>query len=625
MLAVKCVVMTITLGSNLASLRGQRQLAKTSTALSAVFERLSSGQRINRASDDAAGLAISDSLRADSRVFNQGVRNLNDGLSLLNIADQAVENLSTIIIRLEELAEQAANGIYGSQQRAALDAEAQALSDEFLRISRTTEFNGLKLFTGENHTVSLQAGIGTDAILHASVGGAIGTGSFLNETAYATGSGPFEMITGDFNSDGHADVVTVDRLDATVSLLLGDGAGGLSAARSFTVGANATYVTTGDLNNDGNLDLVSADRDDNTVSVLLGDGAGSFSDRTILATGTRPNHVEVGDLNGDGILDIVTSDYIDNVGSIFIGDGQGGFSARSTVDLGTAAWSVSLADVNEDGNLDLISTEINLDTIGVLLGDGSGSFGTKTTFAVGDRPFKTKIADINGDGHLDVLSNGRNDDTLNVLLGDGTGSFGSNTSFAVGSGPNDLDIGDVNGDGFIDVALSHASDDTIQILLGDGAGGFSAESILSIGSGPRSVSLDDFNGDGVLDVVGTSYDDNAVNLLLAETVDGISPILNFSLRSIADARQALPEFQRKRDQLTAQRGDIGAKQARIEVAINVLTVSSDNFRAAESRIRDTDTAEEAAKLTLLNIRQQAASAILAQANQQPALAVSLLG
>jgi flagellin len=94
---------------------------------------------------------------------------------------------------------------------------------------------------------------------------------------------------------------------------------------------------------------------------------------------------------------------------------------------------------------------------------------------------------------------------------------------------------------------------------------------------------------------------------------------------LADARQALPVFKQKRDQLAAQRGEIGAFQSRISVASNVLQVTSENFRAAESRIRDADVADETSKLLRLNILQQAASAVLAQANQQPALAIQLLG
>jgi len=133
-----------------------------------------------------------------------------------------------------------------------------------------------------------------------------------------------------------------------------------------------------------------------------------------------------------------------------------------------------------------------------------------------------------------------------------------------------------------------------------------------------------FNGNGVLDFVTADQGDDTTSLLLGQTTDGVGPLLPFSLKTLADAWQALPIFKRKREQLAQQRGEIGAYQARLEVATNVLTVASENFRAAESRIRDADIADEAANLTRLNILQQAASSILAQANQQPALALQLL-
>jgi len=140
--------MPITIGSNIESLRAQRQLSKASTELGSVFERLSSGMRINKASDDAAGLSIATSLNSDRRVFTQGIRNFNDGISLLNVADSAVDSLSNIVLRLKELAEQSANGTYSHTQRKALDKEAQSLSKEYLRVAQSTKFNGLNLFGG---------------------------------------------------------------------------------------------------------------------------------------------------------------------------------------------------------------------------------------------------------------------------------------------------------------------------------------------------------------------------------------------------------------------------------------------------------------------------------------------
>jgi len=152
--------MPITLGSNIASLTAQRQLDSVSQGLSKTYERLSSGLRINRASDDAAGLAVSTCLNSNVRVFTQGIRNLSDGVSLLNIADGAVAELANIVIRIQELAEQSANGTYNSPQRGALDTEAQALSDEYTRIIQTTTFNNINLFDDSNALTRIQCGYG---------------------------------------------------------------------------------------------------------------------------------------------------------------------------------------------------------------------------------------------------------------------------------------------------------------------------------------------------------------------------------------------------------------------------------------------------------------------------------
>lgn len=135
--------MAVTIGSNLSSLQAQRRLGESTSSLTATFERLSSGKRINRPSDGAAELAIATALNVDSRVYTAGIRNGNDGLSLLSIADAALANLSDVVVRITELATQSANGVYSNKQREALDKEAQALADEYLRITKTTEFNGV--------------------------------------------------------------------------------------------------------------------------------------------------------------------------------------------------------------------------------------------------------------------------------------------------------------------------------------------------------------------------------------------------------------------------------------------------------------------------------------------------
>ncbi len=149
--------MAITINTNIAALNAQRRLAGSTGDLRKSFERLGSGLRIVRARDDAAGLAIADSLRADSRIASVAIRNANDGISLISIADGALDQMSAVLTRMAELAEQSANGTLGSQQRSALSQEFVALASEITRIAATTSFNNLQLLSG-GASVSLQVG-----------------------------------------------------------------------------------------------------------------------------------------------------------------------------------------------------------------------------------------------------------------------------------------------------------------------------------------------------------------------------------------------------------------------------------------------------------------------------------
>lgn len=162
--------MTITAASNVASLRAQTQLSRTTQKLSTVYERLSSGLRINRASDDPAGLSLADSLRADSRIAAVAIRNANDGISITSIANAALDEISNILTRLSELATQSANGVYTNTQRSALASEFVALGSEIERIAVTTEFNGVKLLSGSN-TITLQVGLDGSANSRISIQG----------------------------------------------------------------------------------------------------------------------------------------------------------------------------------------------------------------------------------------------------------------------------------------------------------------------------------------------------------------------------------------------------------------------------------------------------------------------
>ena len=166
--------MALTVNTNIASLNAQRRLSSSTQDLRQTFERLSSGLRIVRAKDDAAGLAIADALRADSRIASVAIRNANDGISLVSIADGALDQMSSVLTRMAELSEQAANGTLGVAQRSAVGLEFSALASEIQRISETTTFNGLQLLSG-GQQVSLQVGFDSSANSQISFSGVNGT------------------------------------------------------------------------------------------------------------------------------------------------------------------------------------------------------------------------------------------------------------------------------------------------------------------------------------------------------------------------------------------------------------------------------------------------------------------
>jgi flagellin len=210
--------MAVTVGSNIASLQAQRRLATATDALGRTFEKLSSGQRINRASDDAAGLAIADSLRAQSRVGAVAVRNANDGISSIAIADSALGEIGNVLSRLGELAEQSANGVFSVVQRSALANEFVALSSEIERIATVTEFNGVKLLSGGSGLV-LQVGFNSNSTSQIAYTGVQGTLQSLG-LANVGSSILTYSINGATISDGQsASRVALDAINGAISSL----------------------------------------------------------------------------------------------------------------------------------------------------------------------------------------------------------------------------------------------------------------------------------------------------------------------------------------------------------------------------------------------------------------------
>lgn len=150
--------MGLRINTNVQSIAAQNALSRTKTRLDSNLRKLSSGERITRAADDAAGLAISENLKAQIRSIRQAKRNADDGISMVQTAEGGLSEISNIIIRLRELAVQAASDTVGNTERGFSDIEFQQLKEEVQRISSASEFNGRRLLDGSSGLVEIQVG-----------------------------------------------------------------------------------------------------------------------------------------------------------------------------------------------------------------------------------------------------------------------------------------------------------------------------------------------------------------------------------------------------------------------------------------------------------------------------------
>jgi len=618
----------VTINSNIAALNAQRRLAQTTASFRLSSERLSSGLRINHASDDAAGLAISQLLNTDSRVFSQGVRNLNDAASLYSIAEGAMNELSTVVTRLIQLSEQSANGTLSNPQRLALDAEAQALRSEYNRISETTNFNGLNLLDRSQMELSIQAGYGEDGALVLGLGRdmttfGIGAGTLGAPVSYSAGGTLRGAALADANNDGKLDLFSSG---ATGRLLLGNGDGTFLAPTN--VGGHIGFdIDPVDFNNDGNIDVITGSSNFDYLYLNLGNGNGTFRAPISLEI-SRSREYHAADLNGDGRPDIVGANVPNDTFEILFNLGGGSFSTPatyfSTVDIGADADSIHSADFDHDGDNDLLLTSGVNDLISVLLNNGNGTFQFAVTYA-GINFNDSRIVDLNGDGNMDLVGSHSNNPSFGVILGNSNGTFRAPAFYAnAGTLTQYADVGDFNSDGLTDVIFAESSANTTYIALGNGDGTFRAGSSFATGGlAVSELAIGDVNGDGVDDLINANYVTSTVTVLLTDAVVR-SGLQSFSLRTRADALESLTYLKSSLSQLTKEIGNIGSSQSRLGTATSNLMNNTLNIRNAESRITDVDVASESAVLARNSILQQAGASILTQANLQPSLALNLL-
>lgn len=349
----------------------------------------------------------------------------------------------------------------------------------------------------------------------------------------------------DLNGDGHQDLVIVSGVGGTVTVMLGDGAGGFFSSINYPapvdVGSSFSHdiqASAADFDGDGDLDLAVACFVNASIALLENNGDGTFQPAAVLPAGPSNGLAEgaaVGDVNGDGRPDIAVASPGTNTVALLFNLGGLAFTGPMSMGAGTHPVSVALTDMNLDGKLDLLISNEGDGTIRVNLGNGDGSFQPPTSTATGVGPFTMAVGDYNGDGKPDVAISNTSVSDLRVLLNNGSGVLlPPIVSPQPGDQARHLMSGDINGDGYLDLVIPcQLPPNLVLVCRGDGTGHFTPALSIPVsnpntpwGSGPYGVALGDFDEDGRVDIgVAINAGPNAAALILNRTVGGGAPVI----------------------------------------------------------------------------------------------------
>lgn len=544
------------INNNLMAMNTHRQLGINQSESAKSIEKLSSGLRINRAGDDAAGLAISEKMRGQIRGLNQASRNSQDGISLIQTAEGALNETQSILQRMRELAVQSSNDTNVSVDRGEIQKEVNQLTSEINRIGNTTEFNTMKLLNGDKADVIKVAKAEAKAYIAPTPGMTVQTGALkLSSTGINLDftSNVSTSITWDSMGTG---TITIQK-NANGQLQVDIVADGTGATNFGTFSDKMNIEFTNDsytYSNHGVSFTISKDDFENatagkTTTLVLSTAAG-LSGATAFASGAVVSY------GANDKITLTGSAKFNNTG-VSVGNGIDFKVAKIDVTISSGATSVTVLFKDASGN--------------TLISDKMQATGGASGFDYDKHGFKLSLTGI--------LSDATNHLTINLDMTTADFTQGNSLTFQVGANENQS------------MGLS-LSDMRSQAL------GISTTTANSAGFG-SSMAVSD----------GTSSTSTEYAL---------------DVTTSKNAAKAITTINKAIESVSGERSKLGAVQNRLEHTIKNLDTSAENLQAAESRIRDVDMAKEMMTYSKTNILQQAAQAMLAQANQAPQGVLQLL-
>ncbi len=593
---------------NIAALNSYRNLTNNNSAVSKNLEKLSSGYRINRAGDDAAGLAISEKMRAQITGLETAQKNANDGISLIQTAEGALTEVHSMLNRMVELANQSANGTYQDEDRANLQAEVKALQDEINRISEGTNFNGINLLDG-----SLSDGSNIKTIA------TIDTASMLDG---ATKLSSFK--DGELGTNGQKGVYTMDLSQVIVKNT--SSTAGTTTAVSFSVGGqnfvdsagNAVSFGTIGVGYEMNGEEIAKKLDGSNITIdgIKYDVTAEGSKIKFTAQ-TKPDSTYNPTQGFKGTIGVTNTDGKVNQGDQFSITPEVEAVADGNRVYGQAGFSF------ENAGSSLGNGEITVED-GKVLKIGDESY----IFAVGpNSKFKDAVAD--GVKIIDLTDQTVGSVDAKVAADRLAMAAKDNKTFFVGSDK----LGSITlteKEGAVDYNKNNLAGDDKKSNMGSGTAATDADAddwknLIQFGTATAKKEVPEKPGSSLTLQIGDTSD--AFNKLTVNIESMSSKALgigDIDISTQAGANAAVDKIKAAINQVSSQRGDLGALQNRLEHTINNLSVTTENMTAAESRIRDVDMAKEMMAYTKNNILVQASQAMLAQANQIPQGVLQLL-